>query len=72
MYWIKKSTILSEPGILCEMSTTLRLEGDGTSEEQAIRLSDVIPEDFETLVHFYNEFGSVILEQSLLPGELTH
>lgn len=51
--------ILSEPGVLCEMFSTLGLEGDGTSEEQAIKLNDVIPEDFETLVHFYNDFGLV-------------
>jgi len=65
VHWIKKSTVLSEPGMLCEMFAALGLEADGTSEEQAIRLSDVIPEDFETLVHFYNDFGLVILQQSL-------
>ena len=53
--------ILSEPSMLCEMFTTLGLGGDGMSEEQAIRLNNVMPEDFETLVHFYNDFGSVTL-----------
>ena len=61
VYWIKKNVISSEPGVLCEMFATLGLEGDGTSEEQAIKLNDVMPEDFETLVHFYHDFGSVIL-----------
>lgn len=71
VYWIKKGTILSEPGMLCENFATLGLEGDETSEEQTVRLSGVTPEDFETLVHFYNDFGLVILQQSLPPGELT-
>jgi len=53
VYWIKKN--------ICEMFATLGLEGDGTSEEQAIKLNHVVPEDFETLVHFYHDFGSVIL-----------
>ena len=65
MYWIKKSMVLSEPGMLCEMFAALGLEADGTSEEQAIGLNDVIPEDFETLVHFYNDFGLVVLQHSL-------
>jgi len=56
VYWIKKSLILSEPGMLCEMFATLELGGDGMSEEQAIRLNNIIPEDFEALVHFYNDF----------------
>jgi len=72
VHWIKKSTVLSEPGMLCEMFAALGLEADGTSEEQAIRLNDVIPEDFETLVHFYNDFGLVILQQLLQLSELTH
>ena len=71
MHWIKKSTVLSEPGMLCEMFAALGLEVDGTSEERAISLSDVIPEDFETLVHFYNDFRLVILQQSLQLSELT-
>lgn len=61
VYWIKKSSILSEPSTLCEMFTTLGLGVDGTSEEQAIEADNVTPEDFGTLVHFYNEFGSVVL-----------
>ena len=61
IYWIKKNLILSEPSMLCEMFATLGLGGDGMSEEQAIRLNNVMPEDFETLVHFYNDFGSVTL-----------
>lgn len=65
VYRIKKSIILSEPGMLCEMFTALGLGGDGTSEEQAVGLSDIVPEDFETLVHFYNDYGSVTLQQSL-------
>lgn len=52
--------ILSEPGMLCEMFATLGLEGEGMSEEQAIRLDDVAPEDFEMLVYYYNEFQLVI------------
>ena len=31
------------------------------SEEQAIILNDVIPEDFEMLVHYYDDFRSVAL-----------
>ena len=58
VYWVKKSTILSEPSILCEMLATV--ESGGTSEEQAVGLKDVNLQDFETLVHFYNEFGSVV------------
>lgn len=57
--------------MLCEMFATLRLEGGGTSEEQPIRLNSVIPEDFETLVHYYNDFQSVILLQSLPLPQLT-
>jgi len=57
-YWIKKNMILSESGMLCEIFTALGLGSDGTSEEQAIVLDDVLPEDFETLVHFYNDFES--------------
>jgi len=57
--------------MLCEMFAALGLGGDGTSEEQAIRLNDVTPEDFETLVHFYNDFGLVMLQQSLPLSELT-
>ncbi|KAF9645249.1 hypothetical protein BDM02DRAFT_3189884 [Thelephora ganbajun] len=56
VYWIKKNLILSEPGTLCEIFATLSVEGEGTSEEQAIKLNSVIPEDFEALVHFYNDF----------------
>ena len=59
---LKKSMVLSEPGMLCEMFAALGLGGDGTSEEQAIRLNDVTPEDFEMLVHFYNDFGLVMLQ----------
>ena len=62
MYLLKKSMVLSEPGMLCEMFAALGLGGDGTSEEQAIRLNDVTPEDFEMLVHFYNDFGLVMLQ----------
>jgi hypothetical protein len=61
VYSIKKSLILSEPSILCETFATLGLGGDGTSEERAVRLSNVTPEDFEALVHFYNDFESVML-----------
>lgn len=61
VYWIKKTLVLSEPGMLCEMFAALGLESDGTSEEKAIRLNDITPEDFETLVHFYNDFESVTL-----------
>ena len=46
--------------MLCEMFATLGLEGEGMSEEQAIRLDDVAPEDFEMLVYYYNEFQLVI------------
>ena len=42
-----------------EMLSALGLGGDGMSEEQILRLNDVAPEDFETLVHFYNDFESV-------------
>jgi len=41
------------------MFATLGLENDGTSEEQAFRLDDVMPEDFWALVYFYNDFESV-------------
>ena len=44
-----------------EMLSSLGLCGDEMPEEQAIRLNNVTPEDFETLVHFYNDFESVIL-----------
>jgi len=56
VYWVQRSSILSEPGMLCEMFATLGLEGEGTSEEQAIRLNNANPGDFETLVHYYNNF----------------
>lgn len=72
VYRIKRSIILSEPGMLCEMFATLGLEGDGTPGEQVIGLSNVTPEDFEMLVHFYNDYGSVTLQQSLSLTELTH
>jgi hypothetical protein len=49
------------------MFATLGLEGEGKSEEQIIRLNNVTPEDFETLVHYYNDFQLVILFQSLSP-----
>lgn len=61
VYSVKKSTILSEPSILCEMLAAV--ENDGTLEDQIVRLKDVILQDFETLVHFYNEFGSVVHQQ---------
>lgn len=61
MYWVKKGTILSEPSILCEMLATV--ESDGTLEEQTVTLRDVELQDFETLVHFYNDFGSVVHQQ---------
>jgi hypothetical protein len=57
--------------MLGEMFATLGLEGEGTSEERAIRLNNVIEEDFETLVHYYNDFELVVLLQSLPFGELT-
>lgn len=57
VYWIKKSLISSEPSMLCEM-VTLGCGGDEMSEEQAIGLDNITPEDFETLVHFYNDFRS--------------
>jgi len=57
--------------MLCEMFATLELGGDGMSEEQAIKLNNVMPEDFETLVHFYSGFESVIVHQSLPPSKLT-
>lgn len=69
VYWIKRSLVLSEPGMLCEMFATLGLDGEGTSEEQAIKLN-VIPEDFETLVHYYNDFEFVTLQSSSF-SELT-
>jgi hypothetical protein len=47
--------------MLCEMLAALGLGGGGSSEEQAIRLNNVTPEDFEKLVHFYNDFESVML-----------
>lgn len=56
---MKKSLVLSEPGMLCEMFATLGLNGEGTSEEQAIGLNGVLPTDFEMLVHHYNDFQSV-------------
>jgi len=59
VYWVKKGLVLSEPSTLCEMFATLGLESDGTSEEQALRLDDVTPEDFEALVYFYNDLESV-------------
>lgn len=46
--------------MLCEMFATLGLGGEGTSEEQAIGLNNVSPEDFGVLVHYYNDFRSVI------------
>jgi hypothetical protein len=46
--------------MLCEMFATLGLEGEGMSEERAIGLTDVVPEDFKMLVHYYNDFQSVI------------
>jgi len=42
--------------MLCEIFATLGLEGEGMSEEQAISLDGVEPEDFEMLVHYYNDF----------------
>jgi hypothetical protein len=63
VYWIKKSLVLSEPGMLCEMFATLGLDGEGASEEQAIKLN-VTPEDFEMLVHYYNDFEFVIPQSS--------
>jgi len=59
VYRIKK-TILSEPGVFSGMLSTFGLGGDGMPDEQTIRLNDVTPEDFETLVHFYNDFELVI------------
>ena len=53
------------------MFATLGPEGDGTSEEQPIRLSNVTPEDFEMLVHFYNDFESVAPSQLSPSSELT-
>jgi len=44
-----------------EMHSTLGLGGNGMPEEQIIRLNNVTPEDFEALVHFYNDFESVML-----------
>lgn len=60
VYRIKK-TVLSEPGVFSEMLSTLGLSDDGMSEEQIIRLNNVTLEDFETLVHFYNDLESVVL-----------
>jgi len=57
--------------VLCEMFATLGLGGKGTSEEQAIELNDVNPEDFEMLFHYYNDFQSVILFRSLSFDVLT-
>jgi hypothetical protein len=57
--------------MLCEMFATLGLEGGGTSEEQAIKLNNASPEDFESLVHYYNDLQSVTLSRSLSFGELT-
>ena len=57
--------------MLCEMFATLGLEGDGMSEERAIGLNDVMPEDFEMLVHFYNDFEFVMPLQTSLPSGLT-
>ena len=53
------------------MFATLGLESEGTSEEQAIRLNNANPEDFETLVHYYNNFQLVILFRLLSFNELT-
>lgn len=54
------------------MFATLGLGGEGTSEDQAIMLKDVVPEDFEMLVHYYNDFQSVILpNRSMSLSELT-
>ena len=61
VYRVKKGTILSEPSILCEMLATV--ESGGTLEEQAVTLRDVELQEFETLVHFYNDFGSVVHQQ---------
>jgi hypothetical protein len=63
VYRVKKSTISSEPSILCEILAAVA--SDGTPEEQAVRLKDVVLQDFETLVHFYNDFGSVMRQKSL-------
>lgn len=49
----------------------LGLEGEGTSEERAVRLNNVNPEDFEMLVHHYNDFQLVILSCPLAFNELT-
>lgn len=58
--------------MLCEMFATLGLEGGGSSEEKAVGLNDVSPEDFGMLVHYYNDFPSVILpNRSTRLGELT-
>ena len=57
--------------MLCEMFATLGLEGEGTSEEQPIRLNNVTPEDFEALVHYYSDFQLVTPSQSLSFDELT-
>jgi len=67
VYWIKKRPLLSEPSMLCEMLAALGPGSDGTSEEQAIRLNDVIPEDFETLVNFYNEFETQGIPVGIAP-----
>lgn len=60
VYRMKKK-ILSELGTFSEVFSTLGLGGDRMPEEQIIRLDNVTPGDFETLVHFYNDFESVIL-----------
>lgn len=60
VYSVKKSAILSEPSILCEMLATV--ESDGPLKDQAVKLRDVVLQDFEMLVHFYNEFGSVMYQ----------
>lgn len=57
--------------MLCEMFATLGLEGEGMSEEQAISLDGVEPEDFEMLVHYYNDFQLVILSNCPVSGKLT-
>jgi len=49
------------------MFATLGLESDGRSEEQAIKLNNVTPQDFETLVHFYNDFETRGIPSGVAP-----
>jgi len=67
IYWIQRNLILSEPGMLYDMLAKLGLEGEGTSEEQIIRLNNVTPEDFEALVHYYNDFQTQGIPANVVP-----